>query len=150
MNAEYNLPSGYARPSRYWYYRTTGSTEFGPQQQGLWAMWEDFIKERGRASGGDINQTGAYYLHKNETVLNGSMLDNTNNILMGNHQVLVNSQNYLSQISIGISALRDEVAALRGRLNKTSTNPQKSSFSSVTNSGMSGDIPTFGARGLLN
>ncbi|MFH1290661.1 MAG: phage tail tape measure protein, partial [Nanoarchaeota archaeon] len=44
LEAEYNLPSGYAKPSRYWYYRTTGSTEFGPQQQGLWAMWQDFVK----------------------------------------------------------------------------------------------------------
>ena len=43
LEAEYNLPAGYAVPSRYWYYKTTGSTEFGPQQKTLWAEWQRFV-----------------------------------------------------------------------------------------------------------
>ena len=151
LEAEYNLPSWYARPTRYWYYRTTGSTEFGPQQESLWAMWEDFVKARSKQSGGGIPQTGAYYLHKGEAVLNSNILATTNNILIGSHQVLVNSQNYLSQINMGIISLREEIASLRSRLSKTSTQQQNvEGFSRVVSAGQGGDIPTFGARGLLD
>uniref|UniRef100_A0A6M3K0N9 Putative tail protein n=1 Tax=viral metagenome TaxID=1070528 RepID=A0A6M3K0N9_9ZZZZ len=150
FEAEYNLPSGYARPSRYWYYRTTGSTEFGPSQESLWVMWENFVKERGRAGGGGIPETGAYYLHRGESVLGGDMLTGTNNILIGSHQVLVNSQNYLSQINMGIISLREEVASLRNRLGKVGVNSKGAEFSRVAGAGQGGDIPTFGARGLLD
>ena len=150
LEAEYNLPSDYARPSRYWYYRTTGSTEFGPQQESLWGMWEDFVKTRSKQGGGDITQTGAYFLHKGESVLNSDILATTNNILIGSHQVLVNSQNYLSQINMGIISLREEVASLRNRLGKVGVSSKGAEFSRVAGAGQGGDIPTFGARGLLD
>lgn len=150
IEAQYNVPSSYATPSRYWYYHNTGSTEFGPAQTNLWAEWQSFIKERGMATGGDITETGAYYLHKGETVTNSDMLNGTNNILVGTHRVLVTSQNYLSQISIGVVALRNEIASLRSRLDRLNTPTQNDVFSRVIESGMGGDIPKFGARGLLS
>jgi len=133
LEAEYNLPSDYSRPSRYWYYKTTGSTEFGPQQQGLWAMWQDFVKE-----------------HSSAEAINADVLSNTNNILTGSHSVLVTSQSYLSQINLGIIGLREEIASLRSKLNGTSSSgAPDDEFSIVTNTGLGGDIPTIGARGLL-
>lgn len=42
LEAEYNIPAGYAVPTRYMYYKATGSTEFGEYHQTLASMFQDW------------------------------------------------------------------------------------------------------------
>ena len=49
LEAEYNIPSWYAVPTRYWAMKTTGTHEFGPAQERLWHMWLEFVADQGDA-----------------------------------------------------------------------------------------------------
>jgi len=44
LEAEYNIPSWYQTPTRYWAMKTTGMQEgFGPAQEGMWELWKEFL-----------------------------------------------------------------------------------------------------------
>ncbi len=117
LEATYNMPSWYSQPSRYWALKTTGTTNFGPAQSDMWQLWMEYLqKNKGYASGGVIPETGPYYLHKKEVVVNGNDITGTNSILSNSLQTLMVSQQYLGQINLGIQGLRDELAGLKNAL----------------------------------
>ncbi len=150
LEAEYNLPSDYARPGRYWAMKSLASKgiyEFGPMQQGLWSMWQEFVQQNSMQTGGDVQSTGAYYLHKGETVTSSHALDTTNRILSSSYQIFSVMQNYLSSINLGITGLRHEIMSLKEFLGSRST----SGTNSVSSVFRAGDVsvPTFGSKGLL-
>lgn len=116
LEAEYNLPGWYQRPGRFWAMRTLQPTTFGPEQSGLWQLWEEFIRERSMQAGGEVHETGPYFLHRRETVVGEGNLRSTNNILSNSYRVLMISSGYLSSINLGIMGLRQEIASLKGVL----------------------------------
>ncbi len=138
LEAEYNLPGWYQRPNRFWAMKTTGSSQgFGPAQEGMWQTWMEYLQQnRSYQSGGEIPETGPYFLHKKETVVSGDNIASTNNILGNSYRVLLVSQQYLSNISLGVSGLRQEMQALREALvTKSSNNSTNSEFAVTTRTG---------------
>ena len=117
LEAEYNLPGWYQRPNRYMALRQTGGAGgFGPAQEGLWGTWLEFVRNRSMQTGGTVPETGPYYLHRREVVVSGETLTSTNVLLGNSYRVLLSSQQYLSNINLGILGVRQEIQQLRQQL----------------------------------
>jgi len=139
LEAEYNLPGWYTRPSRYWAMKTTEATEFGPAQGSLWELWMEFLaKNRGMQGGGTIKEAGPYFLHRREVVMSGDTLAGTNSILNNSYRVLAASQQYLSSINLGIVGLKQEIASLRELFTKKRGEGDGEEFARVARSNYSG------------
>jgi len=120
LEAEYNLPGWYQRPNRYWAMQTLGGDYggFGPAQEGLWGTWLEFVRNRSMQTGGTVRETGPYFLHRREVVVSGETLTSTNVLLGNSYIVLLSSQQYLSNINLGILSVRQEIQSLRQALLK--------------------------------
>jgi hypothetical protein len=134
LEAEYNLPGWYQQPSRMWAMKTTGGTGgFGPAQEGLWQTWMEYLqKNKSYAEGGEIPETGPYFLHKKERVIGDNSSVGTNAILSNSYRVLLASQGYLSSINLGILGLREEIQQLRTQLVATPSSDGNSEFTRIT------------------
>jgi hypothetical protein len=95
--------------------------------------------------GGVIPQTGPYYMHKSEVVTPAADFRQTNNILNSSYQTLLISQEYLSNINLGILGVRQEIALLRADLASQPT-AADTSFNRVVRSGYSSIGSITGVR----
>jgi len=122
LEAEYNIPGWYQTPNRYMALRQTGGAGgFGPASEGMWGDWLEFVSSRSMQSGGIVRETGPYFLHKREVVVSGETLTSTNVLLGNSYRVLLISQQYLSNINLGILGVRQEIQQLRQQLASTKT-----------------------------
>lgn len=118
LEAEYNLPGWYQQPNRYAALRQLGPQYggFGQAQEGMWGTWLEFVRNRSMQAGGAVRETGPYFLHRKEVVVSGETLTGTNVLLGNSYRVLLSSQQYLSNINIGIAGVRHELLELRRQL----------------------------------
>lgn len=69
LEAEYNIPAGYAVPTRYMFYKTTGSTEFGAYHKTLADMFQEWATSNKDAIDDAIgNQTSQQTTSSNNVI----------------------------------------------------------------------------------
>ena len=126
LEAEYNVPDWYRTPNRNWALGATGgggSPDFPAGSASVSPLGARF------ATSGITSAT----IGKQETSMSVDAILNTNAILDSSYKVLLSSQQYLSDINIGIAGLRQEILLLRQTVSGNSqTTEDSEAFRRIT------------------
>jgi len=174
LEATYNLPGWYQEPNRFWAMRSLGGDYggFGPQQKDWWDKWASFLAQ-GEAESSAVTDfitratatqtepityqespvtslpsgVTTYGAVGKESPLETTPTISDTNVILGNsYRVLVDSQQYLSSINLGIQGLRDEIRALRAVFSGSEPIPTTSELVAAARAGVVGIGYSIGGR----
>jgi len=131
LDATYNIPSEYAVPNRYWYYRTTHDTEFGAMRPDLYAQW---------AANNGV--TGADAIASQAVV--SAVNEGTQATLAAQGQANLHLESIAQSVASTDTKITTLIGAFLGAKAKASVGPQLDTFSETAGAGQYG-TNTFAA-----